>query len=275
MVRRACARSSARSRGRRCGRRLSRFTRTSAGTASTLNFSASSGCSSTSTRIDRAARVRSFRARWASRLSIRRAGPERSDREEDEQWLGSSLTLFPPQDRVRGGAGPIVPGKRPVKLHWLANGKLVLDRCVRGARRCGRRLRSPRLLAGSRAALAAALVARRGCRRRIGLALGQWGEAIGGGAGGALGAVGAAQLVARDAAGAAARGSAPRSSSALAAVVLAALAWIPVVGYLGAALVPPPAPARGCAPALRDCATQESATARIACVRSRNDRSTQ
>ena len=40
----------------------------------------------------RAARSRSLRAMWASRLSIRRAGPERLGGEEDEQWAMSGVT---------------------------------------------------------------------------------------------------------------------------------------------------------------------------------------
>jgi hypothetical protein len=93
------------------------------------------------------------------------------------------------------------------------------------------------LFAGTRLALAAALVLAAGIGVAIGLALGQWGEAIGGGVGGVLGAVGAAQL----AGGTIRRGGARFGIAVffgLAAVVLAALAWIPIVGYLEAVLVP-------------------------------------
>jgi hypothetical protein len=92
-------------------------------------------------------------------------------------------------------------------------------------------------LTGTRAALAAALVLAVGAGVAVGFALGQWEEAIGGGVGGALGSIGAAQLVA----GTMRRGGSRFGIAvfiALAAVVLAALAWIPVVGYLEAALVP-------------------------------------
>ena len=71
----------------------------------------------------------------------------------------------------------------------------------------------------------------------IGFAIGQWDEAIGGGAGGALGALGAAQLVQ----GTMRRGGARFGTAVfvgLAAIVLAALAWIPAFGYLEAAVVP-------------------------------------
>jgi hypothetical protein len=91
--------------------------------------------------------------------------------------------------------------------------------------------------AGTRIALTAALVLAAGAGVAIGLALGQWDEAIGGGAGGALGSLGAAQLVA----GTMRRGGARFGVAlfiGLAAIVLAALAWIPIAGYLTAVLVP-------------------------------------
>jgi hypothetical protein len=93
------------------------------------------------------------------------------------------------------------------------------------------------LFAGTRIALTAALVIAAGVGVAIGFALGQWDEAIGGGGGGALGAVGAAQLVT----GTMRRGGARFGVAVfigLAAVVLAALAWIPAVGYVTATLVP-------------------------------------
>ena len=71
----------------------------------------------------------------------------------------------------------------------------------------------------------------------VGFALGQWDEAVGGGVGGVVGAVGAAQLVS----GALRRGGARFGTAVfvgLAALVLAAVAWIPVAGYLEALLVP-------------------------------------
>jgi hypothetical protein len=92
-------------------------------------------------------------------------------------------------------------------------------------------------LAGTRAALTAALVLAVAAGIGIGLALGQWDEAVGGGAGGAFGALGAARLVA----GTLRRGGARFGTAlliGLAAVVLAALAWVPVLGYVEAALVP-------------------------------------
>ena len=93
------------------------------------------------------------------------------------------------------------------------------------------------VFAGTRIALAAALVLAAGAGVAIGFALGQWDEAIGGGVGGVLGAIGSAQLVT----GTMRRGGARFGITVfvgLAAVVLAAIAWIPIAGYLEAALVP-------------------------------------
>ena len=93
------------------------------------------------------------------------------------------------------------------------------------------------LFAGTRIALTAALILAAGVGVAIGFGLGQWDEAVGGGAGGALGAVGAAQLVM----GTLRRGGARFGTAVfvgIAAIVLAALAWIPIVGYLEATLVP-------------------------------------
>jgi hypothetical protein len=92
-------------------------------------------------------------------------------------------------------------------------------------------------LAGTRLALGAALVLAVGSGVAIGFALGEWDEAIGGGVGGAVGSIGAAQLVT----GTLRRGGARFGIAVfvgLAAVVLAAVAWIPIAGYLEAALVP-------------------------------------
>ena len=93
------------------------------------------------------------------------------------------------------------------------------------------------LLVGTRAVLMAALALAIGAGVALGYAIGEWDEAVGGGAGGALGAIGAAQLVA----GTLRRGGARFGTAVLlgiAAVVLAAIAWIPAAGYLEAAIVP-------------------------------------
>jgi hypothetical protein len=92
-------------------------------------------------------------------------------------------------------------------------------------------------LAATRTLLAIALVVAGGVGLLIGFALGSWEERIGGAAGGILGGLGSAQVVA----GTLRRGG-TRVGTALivgaAAVVLAALAWIPGVGYLEATVVP-------------------------------------
>ncbi len=92
-------------------------------------------------------------------------------------------------------------------------------------------------LAATRSLLAIAVVIAGGLGVLVGLGLGKWDEAIGGGAGGVLATLGSAQVVA----GTLRRGG-TRAGTALifgiAAIVLAALAWIPGVGYLEATIVP-------------------------------------
>jgi hypothetical protein len=93
------------------------------------------------------------------------------------------------------------------------------------------------LFAGMRTTLAAAFLLAIAAGVGVGFLLGQWDEAVGGGVGGAFGALGAAQLVI----GTLRRGGARFGTAVfvgLAALILAALAWIPVVGYLEAVLVP-------------------------------------
>ena len=71
----------------------------------------------------------------------------------------------------------------------------------------------------------------------IGLGLGEWGEAIGGAIGGVLGVGGSAQFVQ----GALRRGGTQLATAvwiALGALLIGALALIPVVGYLEAAALP-------------------------------------
>lgn len=93
------------------------------------------------------------------------------------------------------------------------------------------------VLAGRRYGLLAALVLAAGGGAALGAVAYGWAEAVGGGAGGALGALGATQVVA----GTLARGGARAATAALVslgALVLAALALVPVVGYLEAVAVP-------------------------------------
>ena len=93
------------------------------------------------------------------------------------------------------------------------------------------------LLAARRAGLAAALVLAAAAGVGAGLLIDNWQEAIGGGVGGPAGGIGTAQLV---------RGTLQRGGTrvgtaifvALAALVLAALALVPFVGYLEALVLP-------------------------------------
>jgi hypothetical protein len=93
------------------------------------------------------------------------------------------------------------------------------------------------ILGAARTLLAVALVAAAGLGVLVGFGLGDTAEAIGGGVGGVLGAVGAGQLV-----GGTLRRGGDRFGTAvfvgIAALILAALAWIPAVGFVEAAVVP-------------------------------------
>jgi hypothetical protein len=91
--------------------------------------------------------------------------------------------------------------------------------------------------AGTRIGLTAALVISAGIGVAIGFALGQWDEALGGGVGGVLGAIGSAQVVS----GTMRRGGERLGIAVfvgLASLLLAAIAWIPIAGYLEAVVVP-------------------------------------
>lgn len=82
------------------------------------------------------------------------------------------------------------------------------------------------------AAIAAAIVA-----GVIGIAFGQWDEAAGGVVGGALGAIGAIPVIAGTLRRGGTRGGTATLVS-LAGLVFAALAFVPVVGYLEALALP-------------------------------------
>src|SRR5919201_897340 len=93
------------------------------------------------------------------------------------------------------------------------------------------------LLGATRTLLVLALVAAGGLGLLIGLGLGEWDEAVGGAVGGVLGALGSARVVA----GTLRRGGTRFGTALLlaaAGVVLAALAWIPAIGFLEAVVVP-------------------------------------
>jgi hypothetical protein len=91
------------------------------------------------------------------------------------------------------------------------------------------------LVGGRRVLIAAAIALVAGAA--VGLALADWGGLVAGGLGGVLGAAGSAPFVG----GALARGGTRGGTAALllvAAVVLAALAFVPVLGYLEALAIP-------------------------------------
>jgi hypothetical protein len=93
------------------------------------------------------------------------------------------------------------------------------------------------VLAGTRAAIVGALVVAAVAGLGVGFLIGDWGAAIGGAVGGALGAVGSAQI----ATGSLRRGGGRFGTTVffgIAALAIAALAWVPVVGYLEAVVVP-------------------------------------
>src|SRR5437763_1373546 len=93
------------------------------------------------------------------------------------------------------------------------------------------------IVAGSRLVLGAAMLAAAAAGILIGLALGEWDEAIGGAVGGPLGVVGSAQIVG----GALRRGGTRFGTAAfvgIGALIVAALAWVPAVGCLEAVAVP-------------------------------------
>jgi hypothetical protein len=92
-------------------------------------------------------------------------------------------------------------------------------------------------LASSRLGTLVAVLLAMGGGILIGLGLGEWDEAIGGAIGGVLGVGGSAQFVQ----GALRRGGTQLATAvwiALGALVIGALALIPVVGYLEAAALP-------------------------------------
>jgi hypothetical protein len=93
------------------------------------------------------------------------------------------------------------------------------------------------IVAGSRLVLGAAMLSAAAAGILIGLGLGEWDEAVGGAIGGPLGVLGAAQIVG----GAHRRGGTRFGTAAfvgLGALLVAALAWVPVLGYLEALAVP-------------------------------------
>jgi hypothetical protein len=92
-------------------------------------------------------------------------------------------------------------------------------------------------LAGTRFGLVAAAAAGAGAGLLVGLAIGEWNEAIAGAAGGVLGAGGAGQVVA----GTLRRGGTRGGTAvwlAIGGVLTAVLALVPALGYIEAAAAP-------------------------------------
>src|SRR5215210_4794255 len=171
-------------------RSTTRFPLTSAivGTVSTRKRSASSGCSFTSTWVTRR-RARSLRARCATRLSMRRAGPEWEAPKKTSSGRRSGFTApsFPANgtpNRVPGG-GVYTPQEM---WEWYRIG-LALGLGI-GLGGLLSALAAPRRAATVLVAAAAAAAG-----AGVGYGIGGWNEAIGGGIGGALGATMVAALV--------------------------------------------------------------------------------
>src|SRR6266536_1995880 len=163
------------------------LTSASVGTVVTRNRSATWGCSSTSTCATRR-RMRSLRARWATRLSIRRAGPE---------WAAPKNTSNGRESRA---TSPCFPCKRAVQTHHQERVYTLREMWEW-------------------------------------YAIGGWQEALAGGLGGGLGALVAARLVL----GTLERGGTRGGTAVLVglgALILAALALVPAVGYLEAVTLP-------------------------------------
>jgi hypothetical protein len=93
------------------------------------------------------------------------------------------------------------------------------------------------LLSSTRGGVAAAILLGAGAGLGVGFALDNWDEAVGGGLGGLAGALGSAQVV-RGALGRGGTRSGTAVLVAIAALVTAALALIPGVGYLEALALP-------------------------------------
>ena len=208
----------------RCSR-----TSTSVGTSSTANRPARSGRSSTSTRVTRR-RSRSFLARCARSAVHPPGGPERLDVKKTRSGAGSvgacrhRGVVFPPRPaskrRHRSTLTPWASGTGSVSPLGLGVALGVLAAAIVGV--------------GGSACL------RRSCSgRRPGWApvccSAEWGDAVAGAAGGVLGGA-AAGVVVRGALG---RGGTRGATGLLVGVgrlIGAALAFVPVVGYLVALL---------------------------------------
>src|SRR5262245_14716202 len=165
-----------------------RFTSTRVGIRRTLNRFASSGRSSTSTRVTRR-RLRSLRARCARRLSIRLAGPDRNPEKKTRRLRPSR----PDPGRFIPSLVPRVPARETRRNYtdpmgaWYWIGVFAGFGVALG-------IAAAALFAGRRTSVLAPFLA-----AAIGIALGivfaGAGEAAAGGVGGILGAAGSLEVV--------------------------------------------------------------------------------
>src|SRR6059058_1892769 len=167
----------------------------------------------------------------ASRLSIRRDGPERAEEKKSRRvrlsFVKAAARSFPPRvdakhDRGRRRATTV---SAPMG-EWYTIGILVGLGVSFGILVAAF---VPRFVIAALLAVAAGVL--------VGFLVFEWDEAIGGAVGGVLGALGATPIVA----GALRRGGTRGGTAALVAVgalAAAALAFVPVVGYLEAVALP-------------------------------------
>jgi hypothetical protein len=166
----------------------------------------------------------------AIRLSIRRDGPELADEKKTSKGWAASGTEAP-VERLSHYAPNVAGPKRAATLRalmgdWYTVGILVGLGAAIGVAATGALRRA-----------VAGLVVAAACAVAIGLAFGQWDEAAGGAAGAICGALGSAPLVA----GTLRRGGTRGGTAVLlglASLAGAALAFVPVLGYLEALAVP-------------------------------------
>jgi hypothetical protein len=170
----------------------------------------------------------------ASRLSIRRAGPERREVKNTSSGRSSGVTqsssVGSPEQRGDGARGY---GSGVGSWYWIGV-SVGLGTAV-GVLLAG-------VVGTARAALVAAMIAAGGVGAALGYGIGAWQsggwiDRLGGILGGLAGSLGTRQVVT----GALRRGGTRGGTATLvggAAVVVAAAAWVPVVGYLEALALP-------------------------------------
>ena len=169
-------------------------------------------------------RARSLRAMCASRLSIRLAGPERREEKKTSRGWASRFTVF--RERARRSGWANGGATMPVVGDWYLIGLLTGVGSGLGV------LFTGMLAPLHRGVLIAAVLA---VAVAVGIAFGveNWNEAVGGGLGALGGTIGSGAVVT----GALRRGGTRIATAlivGLAALVVAALAFVPVLGYLEA-----------------------------------------